>query len=104
MTSPASKGVKSSSSGSGQLAVLSPNHLSKVNLSVNSVYNTSVTGKNFSTTSMLYTVKKSRYACTRCKVTFADNDEFKVHMRQHQSDDMVEVKCSRLNDGQKRRK
>ena len=30
---------------------------SKVNLSVNSVYNTSVTGKNFSTTSMLYTLK-----------------------------------------------
>ena len=48
--------------------------------------------------------KKTRYACTRCKVTFADNDEFKVHMIQHQSDDVVEVKRSRLNDGQKRKK
>ena len=103
-TSPASKGVKSSSSGSGQLAVLSPKP------SVKGKFKCQFCVQHFGDREKLLNhidalhSKKSRYACTRCKVTFADNAEFKVHMRQHQSDDVVEVKRSRLNDGQKRRK
>ena len=102
--SPASKGVKSSSSGSGQLAVLSPK------ASVKGKFKCQFCVQHFGNREKLLNhidalhTKKSRYACTRCKVTFADNDEFKVHMRQHQSDDVVEVKRSRLNVAQKRRK
>ena len=97
--SPAGKGVKSSSSGSGQLAVLSPKP------SVKGKYKCQSCVQHFGTRDKLLNhidalhTKKPKYACTRCKVTFGDKNEFEEHMVQHQNDDVVSAKR-----GQKRRR
>ena len=102
--SPSCKTVKSDSSGSAKLAVLSPKPSVKGKFKCQScVQSFNERGKLLDHIFALHT-KKTSFACTRCKITYGEQDEFKEHMRQHEADDAREVKRTRANVPKKRKK
>ena len=96
--SPQSKSVKSNSSGSAKLAVLSPKPAVKGKYKcMFCVQHFSVCDKLLEHVDLLHT-NKSKYACSRCMTTFDDENSFPIYVNQHKQDDMRECKQTKAEN------
>ena len=100
-TSPQGKSVKSNSSGSATLAVLSPKPAVKGKYKCNFCVHFSVHDKLLEHVDLLHS-NKVKYACSRCMTSFDDEKSFRIHAKQHKQDDIRDSK--QIKAGNKKRK
>ena len=101
-TSPQGKSVKSNSSGSATLAVLSPKPAVKGKYKCNfCVQHFSLRDKLLEHVDLLHS-NKFKYACSRCRTSFDDEKSFRIHANQHKQDDIRNSKQNKA--GNKKRK
>ena len=101
-TSPQGKSVKSNSSGSATLAVLSPKPAVKGKYKCNfCVQHFSLREKLLEHVDLLLS-NKFKYACSRCMTSFDDKKSFRINANQHKQDDIRNSKPNKA--GNKKRK